>query len=152
MHRVVTLVAWLVLVSEANCIKEPEGQFPCCFLLFSLFLLNKETTTKTGCLIQLVSTTTVNHATMVANHSAVKLISQWQQLPMLLHSFVLLTVLPMKHMKFLSSLSRCQGREMTPRKMRKRTIPMSHYLLTHPGNRKIITYEYICIQSTSKRL
>ena len=92
---------------------------------------------KTGCLIQLASTTTVNHATMVANHSAVKLISQWQQLPMLLHSFVSLTVLLMKPMKFPSSLSRSQNRKMTPRKMKKRTIPMNRYLLIHPGNKKL---------------
>ena len=34
-------LSWLhgliMLVSEANCIKQPERQFPCCFLLFSLF-------------------------------------------------------------------------------------------------------------------
>ena len=34
-HRVVTLVAWLILVSEASCIKPPERWFSCCFLLFS---------------------------------------------------------------------------------------------------------------------
>ena len=55
-------------------------------------------------------------------------------IPTLPHSFVLLTVLQMKPMKFLSSLSRAQNREMMRRKMRKRTIPMNHYLLTHPGN------------------
>ena len=62
---------------------------------------------------------------------------------MLPHSFVSLTVLQMKPMKFLSSLSRAQEREMTPRKMRERTIPMNRYLLTHPGNKKITAYDYI---------
>ena len=57
-----------------------------------------------------------------------------QQLLLLLHSFVSLTVLQMKPMKFLSSLSKSQDRKMTPRKMRERTILMNRYLLTHPGN------------------
>ena len=59
-----------------------------------------------------------------------------QQLPMLLHSFVSLTVLSMKPMKFLSSLSRSQNRKMTQRKTREKTIPMNCYLFTHPGNKK----------------
>ena len=58
------------------------------------------------------------------------------QLSMLPHSFVSVTVLQMKPMKFPSSLSRAQEREMTPRKMRERTIAMNRYLLTHPGNKK----------------
>ena len=63
-------------------------------------------------------------------------ISTLVQLSMLPHSFVSVTVLQMKPMKFPSSLSRAQDRKMTPRKMRESTIPMNRYLLIHPGNKK----------------
>ena len=57
-YKMVTLASWLHGISEASC----REVFPCCFLLFSLFV-NEETTRKL--VIQLASTTTVNHAAMV---------------------------------------------------------------------------------------
>ena len=41
-YGVLVLVGWLILVSEANCIKQARREFPSWFLLFPYFRMGKE--------------------------------------------------------------------------------------------------------------